>query len=1611
MNEDNIRTVGAIHGTRNNITTMKKLTSIALMAIMVAGGLTFAVPGMEPIYAEQVNTNDNLRVSAEGQSVNNAIEDTNIIEVVVIDEANNEVGDSSPIVKVDGNTLNMRQSSGAWYGYFASSEIVNTGLIPMDDNDGNNQEAVDALVKNVPSFTDQVDSANVQLLDLDDEFDVTYEKPGDDQTVTLDLDEADYNIQLDRSNYPQNSYVVITIDDQALNVDPTGEDNWWFNSGGEPVYAANPEADNIRVHAEAQSDKMTAYAEAEAAKTALLANPEGDRDGKIMEAEDAFEKFEEAAEDALDDLLISQNRIDEINRSLDERRTALTNIVGQGEQTSNTPGDDNYKGSAQITYEQLVGVGGKNIPASVSANDPETASDINDGNFIGTAQYDYLRDMAIANEAYNTAINNKDLPTDTVTGLENFVLDAGDIVECAGMYCGIIDDETWIKFTEDGDNNNLFVNSQDDKPNLMTSSDAQRGLSFSVEYGDRTSSGSISFYSTDITVNPTTVAPGQQVVITLTDADFNTSTVEENDFDATGSSSIPTITVGNPFTLADAGSVTITGGAYNGVSVNAEATDVGEALMLNLPSLVADTSYSLSINLGDWDDFANTYLPANHEDFLGTHMINYDIEKIGGTSISLMLGNTALPIVTGTDGTTVLTGPDFMPGDANTVGGSEFGSLYEESGALKVLDVNAALKVDFTVEEDTGAGDYYIIIDLFSFGLADKDDLTSTINNAIYRAELEENGDNSSEFTGTLEYIGLNQINIVDLDTFDDIKAIGNEIVLVSTDDSISVEYVDLDAQGNTETFTAEVNTPTYSGTVVFDESGYKVADTVTITVEDADLNTDSGKADIYTTSGDSIGSDVSDLLTVYIDGDLWVSCSDLDGFGAVQFTLRETGNDSGIFKGTFAVPEQFCKNGNDPRTVTGSDLTVKYVDFRDDSGSIITVSDSASIQSNSGSVSLDRTVYPVPFGMYDVTEDAHEDKSGFPLIEDGALPRGDLTVYISITDDDFDKAPNGIDKIQINEAPLKIEVTRGSDKQVLGMAGGMDNPISETAPDSGVFEYEFTIMYNDGPSSDECPVGTDGCILQGDTLNVIYSDPTDASGSENTVSDSATFDLRNGLIQTDQTAYIIGSEAIITLLEQDLNLDSKATETYDLGLIEWDSDAGTCTLAGDNDCAEGGNPFDPNPSNLLETGENTGIFQVIIAVPQEINDDRLERGEETTLEYMDWGPAGSEYVGDRSEKISTTIYTSNFGASVELDQRVYTWTDKVYITVVAPDHNVDADQIDEIGDNDDYPVRISTRGHEIEEYKLVESGPSTGIFTGEVTLIGFGHDADGDGNDDKADTRPSGNGPTDGMIPVESESGISVSFKYSDGETVSNSALVRWNVGEIQWLEPSYPAAGNGIVRVLDPDMNLNPEAVDNFDVTVWSDTDGGGIDLTVTETNAATGIFEGTVFFGPNADTDGHKLRVTEGDVVTAQYYDNTLPAPFKETERVRVGATTLIGAIVPPLERVPISDLRLVDSFGAAVNTISVDSQIQIAADLTNNQNRDQDFAYLVQIQDQNRVTVSLNWIVGSLTGQQSLSPAVSWTPENSGSYEVTAFVWESIAQPTALSPTATITIVVN
>jgi hypothetical protein len=93
------------------------------------------------------------------------------------------------------------------------------------------------------------------------------------------------------------------------------------------------------------------------------------------------------------------------------------------------------------------------------------------------------------------------------------------------------------------------------------------------------------------------------------------------------------------------------------------------------------------------------------------------------------------------------------------------------------------------------------------------------------------------------------------------------------------------------------------------------------------------------------------------------------------------------------------------------------------------------------------------------------------------------------------------------------------------------------------------------------------------------------------------------------------------------------------------------------------------------------------------------------------------------------------------------------------------------------------------------------------------------------------------------------------------------------------------------------------------------------------------------------------------------------------------------------------------------VPVDKQIQITADVSNGQDKDQPFAYIVQIKDQTGVVKQLSWLTGTLTAGQSLSPSQSWTPTTTGSFTAEIFVWNSIDNPDALSPPLTMNITVT
>jgi len=84
--------------------------------------------------------------------------------------------------------------------------------------------------------------------------------------------------------------------------------------------------------------------------------------------------------------------------------------------------------------------------------------------------------------------------------------------------------------------------------------------------------------------------------------------------------------------------------------------------------------------------------------------------------------------------------------------------------------------------------------------------------------------------------------------------------------------------------------------------------------------------------------------------------------------------------------------------------------------------------------------------------------------------------------------------------------------------------------------------------------------------------------------------------------------------------------------------------------------------------------------------------------------------------------------APIFFNKPIYSWTEKVEITIIAPSWNTGMNLIDSIGGDPNYSVNVYTNNHQLKQYKLYETDPSSGIFTGEIILTGFPHDVNGDG-------------------------------------------------------------------------------------------------------------------------------------------------------------------------------------------------------------------------------------------------------------------------------------------
>ena len=261
---------------------IRKITSLTLMTIMLAGGMTIAFPGFTP---DAYAVNANLIVSAENTGY---VDGAQIVEILIIDDDLAGL----PDVTVNGDAVAMTLTNdGNWYAYIADTDAVaevdNTTGNPsgIDFGDTTSCSVVDSDSNTIYCNTDKQNvpaSAKtsstdgwpfIQTYAFPTNVEIEYNKGGDTQTTVLAFDDNAGGLSLDRSDYyPQGAQVHVTIDDHRLNIDPTSSESWTWNlDTGDKYYGVtgDTEVDIDDRQKDTNAELEIAKGERETAQTAL----------------------------------------------------------------------------------------------------------------------------------------------------------------------------------------------------------------------------------------------------------------------------------------------------------------------------------------------------------------------------------------------------------------------------------------------------------------------------------------------------------------------------------------------------------------------------------------------------------------------------------------------------------------------------------------------------------------------------------------------------------------------------------------------------------------------------------------------------------------------------------------------------------------------------------------------------------------------------------------------------------------------------------------------------------------------------------------------------------------------------------------------------------------------------------------------------------------------------------------------------------------------------------------------------------------------------------------------------------------------------------------------
>ncbi len=527
-----------------------------------------------------------------------------------------------------------------------------------------------------------------------------------------------------------------------------------------------------------------------------------------------------------------------------------------------------------------------------------------------------------------------------------------------------------VTFAETGPNTGIFTSDYNSISTIGVSSNAPRGQSSTIEYNLQSASIVSGTTTAGLTLGSgqKQFGPGQKETITLTDSDqiLNSGIIETlNVFRS--SAIVPTLKIGNPVTLTGASDVNFypnPNSFSNPISVPSSVTDPNSArLMLDTRSAPSTSFYAITMNLGITAASLDSLLiDTTQSNSGGTNWVNYDFRSLqqqlglnsfSGASMTLHFGSAS-------SSSSVQIVPSGKLSSGNglvQISNSAVTSIESQTPSSSVyLEINFGSSPG-TISHETDTQP--IVFDIFSFGMKN----SQTVNNAVYRAELQETAPGSGVFTGTVEYVVANQLNQFDPNFIKTLQTFGSNIIFFvngQLTDQNGINFsIKSSSGGQQTTVTSKNSLPTHTGVVTLDSANYRIGSPVTITLYDPDLASDTiqsftavsdPNSPIADTVGDSSGNI---LLEVWIKGFRFHQCTINGvfhgGLASSGFALTQTAAGSGIFKGVFKMPSWICnQDGTALISPVGGTVQAWYHDYMDASGrSVIIGSTVASSQTS----------------------------------------------------------------------------------------------------------------------------------------------------------------------------------------------------------------------------------------------------------------------------------------------------------------------------------------------------------------------------------------------------------------------------------------------------------------------------------------------------------------------------------------------------------------------------------------------------------------------------------------------------------------------------------------